>query len=320
MYDTIHLRIQSPAPYIAYKDGRLPLQSVGSTASGGVFGALRNARVAITPQHATFKGSISKFYTNSEAQPELSREQIAYALSAIALLFDVEECQMQVTRLDVAFDLAMQGMPFEYMGLMLAPPNFNPAKWEGETLYFTGKKGSEREGVQLCIYDKNKELNGKRQYSESLNLLRLELRFIDLTKVAGQAMYADMLYNPQVWENVFAWWRSCFYYIPMMKKIQGLEIKGPSDIEAMLYADKIARGEDGAILQAIEAIPDRRMKHKAREKYEKVRQRFEIVESEQEKEYKTSVTETVTLRTSVTELVTPLFIANVKISANRRKV
>lgn len=289
MYDTIHLRIQSPAPYIAYKDGRLPLQSVGSTASGGVFGALRNARVAITPQHATFKGSISKFYTNSEAQPELSREQIADALSAIALLFDVDENEIQVTRFDVAFNLGMTESIGEYMTRMLAPADFNPAKWEGETLYFTGKKGSKREDIQLCVYDKSGAQASRGQADAIHNLLRLEMRVSNVAKIVGQSLPANALYFPQNWANLLGWWRNYFYNIPMMKDIRGLRVEKVSDIEAMLYAEKIARGEDEALREMIEAMPSKKARSDAREKYKRVRQRFEIAESKQEQEYREAV-------------------------------
>lgn len=301
MYDTIHLRINSSAPYATYKDGRLPLQSVGSTDRGGVFGALRNARVALSAHCATFKGSIPKFYTNSKSQQYLSREQVADAISEIAFLFDVDESQMQVTRYDVAFNLAMNDKPSEYLNRMLPPLGYYKGQWGESSFYFVGEEGISLETRKLCLYDKGEELANKGAKVGGLpNTLRLELR------EEKQSICATSLYDCAVWDKLKKRWYNEFIDIPMIKEIQNFSVLNFSDLRDILIAEKIARGEENELLSMLESIPDRRIRHKARKKYEELRKRFIIAESPQEVEYRKAVAKTLTANKvdSVTEWVT----------------
>lgn len=143
-------------------------------------GYLKNLKISVYPKRVKIRGSLSKYFYGNNLN-ELSLEDTKRLLSGLSreLLIPIEKCS--ITRLDIARNYKMNLIPreyFKYLGYANGFEKYN----NNDSVYFRN------DSMQLCFYDKIKEIKSKNSNLPiphlNDNLIRYELRF--MKKIASK--------------------------------------------------------------------------------------------------------------------------------------
>ena len=117
------------------------------------------------------RGSIAKYFRGDNLET-LSLEELKGAIKKLESELGIPVRKGRITRVDMAGTFQMKEKPLLYLKKLGWLEGYNRGSFFGDTLYYTrGKK------VQLCFYDKGKEMKGKGLKVPPGNLLRYECRF-----------------------------------------------------------------------------------------------------------------------------------------------
>ena len=136
-----------------------------------VEGKLGNLKVEVTGMEVRVRGSIAKYFRGDNLET-LSIEELKGAIKKLESELGIPVRKGRITRVDMAGTFQMKEKPLLYLKKLGWLEGYNRGPFSGDTLYYTrGKK------VQLCFYDKGKEMKKKGQEVPPGNLLRYECRF-----------------------------------------------------------------------------------------------------------------------------------------------
>ena len=136
-----------------------------------VRGHLGNLNVEVTGMEVRVRGSIAKYFRGDNLET-LSLEELKGAIKKLESELGIPVRKGRITRVDMAGTFQMKEKPLLYLKKLGWLEGYNRGSFFGDTLYYTrGKK------VQLCFYDKGKEMKGKGLKVPPGNLLRYECRF-----------------------------------------------------------------------------------------------------------------------------------------------
>ena len=134
-----------------------------------VEGKLGNLKVVITEMEIKVYGSIAK-YLNGDNLETLSLEKLRDAVKKLENELGVPVHKGKIKRVDLAGTFQMKEKPLLYLKKLGSLQGFIRNTFSSDTLYYA--RGKE---IQLCFYDKGKEMGVKSL--EAGNLLRYECRF-----------------------------------------------------------------------------------------------------------------------------------------------
>ena len=136
-----------------------------------VEGKLGNLKVEVTGMEVRVRGSIAKYFRGDNLET-LSIEELKGAIKKLESELGIPVRKGRITRVDMAGTFQMKEKPLLYLKKLGWLEGFFRGTFSGDTLYYTrGKK------VQLCFYDKGKEMKKKGQEVPPGNFLRYECRF-----------------------------------------------------------------------------------------------------------------------------------------------
>lgn len=203
-----------------------------------VVGSLGEYTAAIFQNGISLKGSLAKYYLNSNLLT-LSRADVERAFEKMSDQLHVDVMGAKVTRVDISTIIPTSRPPADYYSGLGSKPHFTRLIATKDTLYYRTKH------KQLAFYDKAKEMmsNGGTIPAPMVgcNLMRYELRLSGRIKQqlkSADAITALSLYNPDLYYKLIQLWKYEFSTIRKLKQISAMadNIKTPKEAADALFS------------------------------------------------------------------------------------
>lgn len=203
-----------------------------------IVGHLENMLIEINGSTLKIRGSLSKWYKGNNVYG-ITFKEVKEAITDLENVLGVPLQKAKITRLDIAKSLNLDHCAELYLDYLVYLEGYIRSLSSPNCLYFVRKNKSKvAQALKLCFYDKDKELEDKKdikgklaKQSESDHLLRYELRIESMKYLFGRKILCSDLFSKDFYTDLIDLWFNMYDWVK--KKRKGLNCNFPLKLNGL---------------------------------------------------------------------------------------